>query len=167
MNASDIRDAIKTQAGIIDGNLGNVPVWFDVKEMQEKISTSLYRTKPSGRFQINASVPGERRDRIFRTKKADGSFDLFGVVEVLQIQAASRLREINAESARRSNSQAAELIRGEFKSKTRYVSGYASSTSSFVAPSATEGKIAVQINFGSVSPEVAMKIAAFVNSLEA
>lgn len=167
MNANDIRDAIKTQAGIIDGNLGNVPVWFDVKEMQEKVGSSVYRTKPSGRYQINVSVPGTRRDRIFRTKKADGSFDLFGVVEVLQLQAAARLREINAESARRSNTQAAELIRGEFKSKTRYVSGYASSTSSFVAPSATEGKLAVQINFGSVSPEVAMKIAAFVNSLEA
>jgi hypothetical protein len=167
MNANDIRDAIKTQAGIVNGNLGNVPVWFDVKEMQEKVGSSVYRTKPSGRFQINVSVPGSRRERIFRTKKADGSFDLFGIVEVLQIQAAARLREINAESARQSNVQAAELIRGEFKSKTRYVSGYASSTSSFVAPSATEGKVAVQINFGSVSPEAAMKIAAFVNSLEA
>lgn len=167
MNANDIRDAIKTQAGIIDGNLDNVPVWFDVKEMQEKVGSSVFRTKPSGRFQINVSVPGERRDRIFRTKKADGSFDLFGVVEVLQIQATARKRDINAEATRRSNVEAADLIRSEFKSKTRYVSGYASSTSSFVAPSATEGKVAVQINFGSVSPEVAMKIAAFVNSLEA
>lgn len=167
MNANDIRDAIKTQAGIVNGNLGSVPVWFDVKEMQEKAGSSVFRTKPSGRFQINVSVPGTRRARIFRTKKADGSFDLFGIVEVLQLQATARKRDINAESTRRSNVEAADLIRSEFKSKTRYVSGYASSTSSFVAPSATEGKIAVQINFGSVSPEVAMKIAAFVNSLEA
>ena len=167
MNANDIRDAIKTQAGIVNGNLGSVPVWFDVKEMQEKVGSSVFRTKPSGRFQINVSVPGERRDRIFRTKKVDGSFDLFGVVEVLQLQATARKRDINAEATRRSNVEAADLIRSEFKSKTRYVSGYASSTSSFVAPSATEGKVAVQINFGAVSPEVAMKIAAFVNSLEA
>ena len=167
MNANDIRDAINTQAGIVNGNLGNAPVYFSVKEMQEKVGSSVYRTKPSGRFQINVSVPGSRRDRIFRTKKVDGSFDLFSVVETLQAQAAARVREINAEAARRSNVQAADLLRSEFKSKNRYVSSYIGSTSSFVAPSATEGKVAVQIYFGTVSPEVAMKIAAFVNSLEA
>ena len=167
MNASDIRYSINTGLSIVDGNYSNVPVYFSVKEMQEKVGSSLYRTKPSGRFQINVSVPGERRDRIFRTKKADGSFDLAAVVEAIETQRASRIREINVEATRRSNVEAADLIRTEFKSKSRYVSSYASSTSSFVAPSATEGKVAVQINFGAVSPEVAMKIAAFVNSLEA
>lgn len=171
MNASakiaEIKNLINTAAGIVDGNIDGVWVWYEVKEMQEKVGFSSWKTQPSGRFQINVSHPGERRDRIFRTKKADGSFNVLDVVEAIKSQHRARKSEIDREVARKSNADVAEAIRTSYVGKTKYISSYASSTSTFVAPSSVEGKVAVQINFGSVDPEVARKIMAFVNALEA
>lgn len=164
---TSIRNTILAAAGIAaDGTLDGTSVYFEVKEMQKKGQYSWQRI-PSGRFQINVNIPGVTRDSIFRTKIADGSFNVDDVVKAIKHQVEIKKARKEAENARLANVDVAESIRNEFKSKTKYISSWASSTSSFVAPSATEGKVAVQINFGLVDPEVARKIMAFVTSLEA
>lgn len=164
-----IRESINLAAGITLDGMDGVNVYFSVKEMYEKVGMSSWKTQPSGRFQINVDVPGSRRDRIFRTKKADGSFDINGVVEALKQQAQVLKRRDEQDAARRSNVEAAELIRNDptLKLKNTYLSSYVSSTSSFVAPSSTPGKVSVQIYFGQVDAETAAKILAFAKSLEA
>lgn len=156
-------------AGIVNGSLDGIIVYFGVKQMYERTSTYSSTRVPAGRFQINVSVPGERRDRIFRTKVKDGSYDMAAVVGALRDQARIRKSKQDREAARRSNQNAAELIRNDpaLKLNNTYVSGYASSANSFVAPAPVEGKISVQINFGAVDPETAVKILAFAKSLEA
>lgn len=164
-----IYQEICNAAGIDNGSIDGVFVYFSVKEMRQKVGSSVRKTQPSGRFQINVSVPGERRDRIFRTKVKDGSFDLEAVVDALKTAARIRKAEIDRAAARTANRDAAELIRNDpsLKLTKTYVSAYASSANSFVAPSTVEGLINVQINFGDVTPEVAAKILAFAKSLEA
>lgn len=153
-------------AGIEMGNLNGTPVWFSVKEMREKDGYSSWRTRPSGRYQINVGVPGERRERIFRTKVKDGSYDILGVVDAIKTQARIHKYQKECELARQSNRDAAELIREDIKLKHTYVSGYASSPNTFCAPATTEGKVAVQVYFGNVDPETAVKIFQFAQSLE-
>lgn len=152
-------------AGIVDGMLNGVRVYFTVKEMYDR--NSGYRPQPSGRYQINVSSFGSRRDTIFRTKVKDGSFDILGVIDAVKTQARVRQAEAEREATINMNRDAAEALREKYKFKSRFVSAYTGSAGSFCAPSSVEGKINVQMNFGAVDPEVAEKIFAFVQSLEA
>lgn len=161
-----IYEEIRTAAGIDNGAIADMYVYFSVKEMRQKVGSSVWKTEPSGRFQINVSVPGDR-DRIFRTKVKDGSYDLEAVLGAIRDQVRIRRAAMDREAARTANRDAAEEIRNEYKLTKTHVSAYASSANTFVAPSTVEGLINVQINFGAVSPEVARKIMEFAQSLEA
>lgn len=165
-----IRSTIDEICGIKDGFLEGVRVSYTVKEMYEKVNGSVYRTRPSGRFQINVHPVSYRRgirDTIFRTKKADNSFNVLDVKDAIVAQVNVRKIDQSSEANRISNEAAATELREKFKFKNKYISSYApTSTGSFVAPSVVEGKVAVQINFGQVTPEVAEKILAFAQSLE-
>jgi len=163
----EIENEIKQFAGMVDGRLDGMSVYFSVKEMHERAGSSVYRTRPSGRFQINVSVPGQNRQAIFRTKKKDGTYNIADVVDALKVNAVYRKGEINRASAQAANADVAENIRTTYKLKHSYVSAYARTGDSFCAPSTVVGKVAIQISFGSVTPEVAEKIMAFAKSLEA
>jgi hypothetical protein len=167
---AEIYEAISAVAGIAeDGTLDGVPVYFSVKEMRQRVGSSVWKAEPSGRFQINVDLPGQSRDRIFRTKLKDGSFDLEGVIDALKTSVRIRNAEIKREATRNANKDAAAAIRNDpaLKLNKTYVSGYAASANSFVAPSTVEGLINVQINFGAVDPETAVKILAFAKSMGA
>lgn len=155
-----ILEAIAIAVGETD-----IKPYYTVKEMYMK--TGLYRTEPSGRYQINVSVPGERRDRIFRTKVKDGSFDVMSVADACRDQIRLRRAENERERARTANRDVAKNIRETYKLNHTYVSAYAGSQGSYVAPSTVEGLVTVQLNFGSVTPEKAEAIMAFAKSLEA
>jgi len=162
-----IENKIKEVAGIEGSKLNGVHVYFDVKEMQQRVGSSVWRVQPSGRFQINVNIPTENRPRIFRTKKVDGSFDVLAVVDAIKLQATIRKRQLDAETARRSNEGAADTIREKYKLTKTFVSSYAYKPSSFCVPASIEGFVNVQINFGTVDPATAEKIMAFAQSLEA
>lgn len=157
-----ILEAIAIAVGETD-----IKPYYTVKEMYCRVGSSMYRTEPSGRYQINVSVPGERRDRIFRTKVKDGSFDVMSVADACRDQISSRRAEIARERARANNQDVAKNIRDTYKLNKTYVSSYAGSQGSYVAPSSVEGLVTIQLNFGSVSPEKAEAIMAFAKSLEA
>lgn len=168
MNKEDqIYKDICEVASVENSRLNGTYVYFSVKEMREREGSSVYRTRPSGRYQINVSIPGERRDRIFRTKKADGSYDILNVVDAIKLQARIRKDEADREAARVANKDLAETIRAKYKLQRTYVSAYAGSAGSYCAAAPVEGKLNVQINFGAVDPAVAEKIMAFAQSLEA
>ena len=155
-----ILEAIAIAVGETD-----IKPYYTVKEMYTK--TGLYRSEPSGRYQINVDVPGERRARIFRTKVKDGSFDVMSVADACNDQIRQRRAEQERERARASNQDVAKNIRETYKLHKTYVSAYVGSSGSYVAPSSVEGLVTVQLNFGSVSPEKAEAIMAFAKSLEA
>ena len=157
-----ILEAIAIAVGETD-----IKPYYTVTEMRCRVGHSKYRTEPSGRYQINVSVPGERRDRIFRTKVKDGSFDVMSVADACKDQIRIRLAEQARENARNANKDVAENIRNTYKLNNTYVSSYAGSAGSYVAPSTVEGLVVVQLNFGSISPEKAEAIMAFAKSLEA
>ena len=163
---TEIASQINQAAGIVDYKKDGVYAFFDVKEMYSKAGSSAWKTSATGQFQINVHVPGEKRDRIFRTKIKDGSFDMAGVVNAINDAVGRRKAEKDREAARNANKGAAERIRETYKLGRTYVSSYASSSNSFCAPSSVEGKVVVQLNFGSVDTEVAEKIMAFAKSLE-
>lgn len=154
-------------AGIENGRLDGVPVYFSVKEIRCKTRSSVWKTEPSGRYQINVSVPNARRERIFRTKLKDGSYDILGVVDAIKLAARQRRVEMDRELARQANKDVAESIRSKYKLNKTYVSSYAGSAGSFCAPAPVEGLVNVQINFGAVDPAIAEKIMAFAQSLGA
>lgn len=168
--AIKIKEQIENFCGIEDGKIDGIRVSFEVKEMFEKVPNSVYRTQPSGRFQINirpAVYSPRARDTIFRTKKADNSFSILDVKDAIIAQVNVRKIHQSSEANRISNQAAAEELRQKFTFKNKYIGNYVlSNTGSFVAPSVVEGKVAVQINFGQVTPEVAKKILAFTKSLE-
>lgn len=165
---TQIIDEIKTAAGIVDGRLNGVYVYFSVKEMYERTGSSVWNRKPSGRYQINVATPSfNRRDAIFRTKVKDGSYDLAGVVSALKTLAAANLEELKRGLAREANKDVAKDIREAYPLKQSYVSSYVGSCGSFCAPANVEGLVSVQIHFGNVTPEMAEKILAFAKSLEA
>lgn len=154
-------------AGIVDSKLNGVAVYFSVKEMYERDGSSVYRRRPSGRYQINVSSFGSRRDTIFRTKIKDGSFNMLDVVDAIKAQARFRLAETEREAAKEANKDVAETIRNRFKLTKTYVSAYSGSSGSYCAPAPVKGLLNVQINFGAVDPAIAEKIMAFAQSLEA
>lgn len=166
-----IRAQIEDICNIKNGEIDGVRVSFSVKEMFEKVPSSVYRTRPSGRFQINVHPAEYRRrvrDTIFRTKKADNSFNVLDVKDAIMNQQRVRKDSFNREGVRASNESVATKIRETYPLKGRFVSSYAPTTGGcFLAPSTIEGKVAVQINFGHVTPDVAEKIMAFAQSLEA
>lgn len=164
----EIATQIEQAAGIINGyDLNGVTVYFHVHEMQEKVGHSAYRTQFSGRYQINVPNPYENRDRIFRTKKADGSFDLAGVIEAIKVQyevaAAAQVRH----NTQQSNTDISNELVKEFDSTNFYISKYPSANVSYCAPSTSvEGNVSVQVNFGDVDPDTARKILAFAQSIK-
>lgn len=168
--AIKIKEQIEDFCGIVDGKIDGIYVSFEVKEMFEKVPSSVYRTRPSGRFQINvrpAEYRRRSRDTIFRTKKGTNAFNILDVKEAIMAQIKVKKIIQSSEDNRMSNEAVAAELRDKFKFKTKYISSYApASTDSFVAPSVVEGKVAVQIHFGQVTPEVAERILAFVQTLE-
>lgn len=164
----EIATQIEQAAGIINGyDLNGVKVYFHVHEMREKIGNSAYRTQPSGRYQINVPNPYENRDRIFRTKKADGSFDIAGVVEAIKVQYEAATAAQARQSIQNSNTDISNALVEEFKSTNFYISKYPSANVSYCAPSTSvEGNVSVQVNFGNVDPDTARKILAFAQSIK-
>lgn len=165
MKETEIRIKIEEACGIVDNKIDGTYVFFSVKEMNGKMGSSVYRTIPLGRYQINVDNPYGNRDCIFRTKK-DGSFDLAAVKEAILTQARARRERAQREAAKSANQSRAEAIRNKYPIKSTYVSAYAGSTGSFCAPSTVEGLVQVQISFGSVDPETAEKILAFAQSIK-
>ena len=161
----EIRSKIEEFCGFVDNKIDGIRVYFTVKEMHGKVGSSVYRTQPLGRYQINVNNPYGNRDCIFRTKK-DGSFDLEAIKEAMLDLARARRADKNREAARDANKDMAEALREKYKMKHTFVSGYAGSTGSFCAPSTVEGLVQVQISFGSVDPEIAEKILAFAQSIK-
>ena len=162
----EIREQIIEVAGIVDGKIDGVYVYFHVKEMNTRDRCSVWKVTPSGRFQINVDVPGGGRDKIFRTKLKDGSFDVLGVVDAIKAQVAHTKREREIAATVNMNDAVAEQLRNKYPLKHTYVSAYKGSSSSYVAPSTALGEMYVQINFGSVPPEVAAKIMEFAQSIK-
>jgi hypothetical protein len=165
MKETEIRTQIEEACGIVDNKIDGIYVYFSVKEMIDKIGSSMYRTIPLGRYQINVDNPYGNRDCIFRTKKG-GTFDLEGVKQAILTQARARHEQGKREAAKLANQGVAEAIRNKYPMKNTYVSAYAGSTGSFCAPSTVEGLVQVQISFGSVDPETAEKILAFAQSIK-
>lgn len=165
----EIYQQISDFVGMQNGYLDGAAVYFSVKEMQAKVGGSVWRTAPMGRYQINVPTPSGGRDKIFRTKKADNSFNMLDVADAIKAYAAYRKRMDAAVAARESNRDVAEKIATEAKTNglKKYISSYASARSSYCVPSTEEGLVEVQVNFGAVSPEVARKIMSMVQSLEA
>lgn len=173
MNAS--QDRIKEISATIDKALGadgtgrvdGVYAFYHVKEMYERAGSSVWKTKPSGRFQINVATTSGR-DKIFRTKKSDGSFNLEGVVEAI----SERLEHFKAsqrrQDTREANRNLAEELCEKFRTSKFYVSHYGNvnAVSSQCSPSQNkEGHLNVVINFGDVDAETAEKILALAASL--
>lgn len=137
---------------------------FEVKQMYDR--SLKWRSTPSGRYQINVTSPYGDRPKIFRTKVKDGSYDIDGVVEAIRLTATARKAQQAREQVREANRSEAERVRDAYKLKS-YVSTYASAANSFCAAASTEGMLQVQINFGTVTPEMAEKILAFAQSIGA
>jgi hypothetical protein len=161
--ATEIRAQIEKAAGIIENTINGHAVFFTVKEMYDR--THSWKSTPSGRFQINVGIYGSMRDKIFRTKKKDGSFDLAGVVEALHDQAYARKREKEIADNQKSNESLVQEVLSTYKGK-KYVSQYGGS-GTYCKPSVTPGKVELQVNFGNIDPETAKKILAMVQALEA
>lgn len=166
---NEIYDQICEFVGIKNGCLDGTSVYFSVKEMHAKVGGSVWRTAPMGRYQINVPAPVGGRDKIFRTKKADNSFNMLDVADAIKAYAAYRKRQDAMAAARESNREVAEKIILEAKDRgmKKYISSYASTLSSYCVPASEEGLVNVQINFGAVTPEVARKIMSMAQSLEA
>lgn len=161
------RETLATAVGIDEkGYFDGVYVLWSIKELHAKRNSwDTLRTIPTGKFQVNVTVPGESRQRIFRTNK-HGKFDYASIKAAFEQAVGIKRLALERADARRGNELAAEAMRAKYKSNKRYLSGYASPGSSYVAPSEVAGKLQVQINFGVVDPEVAEKILAFAQSLE-
>lgn len=164
----EIRKQIEEFAGIERGYINGTSVYFSVKEMYSKVNGSVWRREPMGRYQINVPSTYGNRDKIFRTKK-DGSFDMLAVGDAIKAYYTYRKNQDAAMAAREHNRDVVERIREEAKAggMKKHISAYGTIGNTFVAPSSTTGLVDVQINFGSVDPEVARKILAFAQSLEA
>jgi hypothetical protein len=169
----EIATQIEQAAGIINGyDLNGVKVYFHVHEMREKIGNSVYRTQPSGRYQINVPNPYENRDRIFRTKKADGSFNIAGVIEAIKVQYEAAAAAEARRNTQQSNTDISNALVEEFNSTNFYISKYQSGNVSYCAsancaPSTSvEGNVSVQVNFGDVDADTARKILAFAQSIK-
>ena len=162
--AQEIYQQICASANIVQGEVEGQRVQINVKEMRDHRSS--WCTVPSGRYQINVRVPGERRDRIFRTKKDDGSFNMLDIIDAIKVIVRVGKDRERALSARTANTDTAARLREKYSMKNMHLSEYISGSGSHVAPSTTEGKINVLLNFGPVDPAVAEKILAFAQSLE-
>lgn len=164
----EIKKQIEEFTGIERGYIDGTAVYFSVKEMYGKVGGSVWRREPMGRYQINVPSTYGNRDKIFRTKK-DGSFDLLAVGDAIKDYHRYRKTQDAAMAAREYNRDVVERIREEAKAGglKKYISSYSTVGNTFVAPSSTSGLVDVQVNFGSVDPEVARKILAFAQSLEA
>ena len=161
-----IYDTITEAAGLQNGCLNGTRVSFEVKEMWQRTGQSVWLPRASGRFQINVQIPGEKRVRIFRTKKADNSFNVLDVTDAIKLQARVRKAADDGLKVRDSTRQLADALCAETKKigLRNHVSVYGGS--SYCTASNVEGKVALQMNFGVVSPEVAMKVFQFAKSLE-
>jgi hypothetical protein len=165
----EIKKQIEEFVGMERGYINGTAVYFTVKEMYGKVGSSVWRREPMGRYQINVPSAFGNRDKIFRMKK-DGSFDLLAISDAIKAYYSYRKNQDAMMAAREYNRSEAERIRTEAKAGglKKYLSSYgAAHGSSFVTPASTEGLVEVQINFGSITPEQARKVLAFVQSMEA
>lgn len=162
----EIFEQIATFVGMKESRVDGVYVWLSVSEMYSRTSWGS-RDKPMGRYQIKVDMPGKERSKIFRTKKADGSFNIQDVADTIKNVVRIKKAEQARDAAEQSNKAAAEQIRNDYKLKRTYVSAYAGSAGSYVAAAPVEGQVIVQVNFGTVTPDMARKIMAFAQSLEA
>lgn len=162
LTVQSIRQQISELAGLDNGYKNGIPVYFDVCEMQHRISD--WRSKPMGRFQIKVDNRSGGRPTIVRSTK-EGKVDWDKIIAAIDEYVRVRKAEIARENRKASNADIAKAARDSYTGK-RHVSDWSGGACTVIPSSTEEGKMRVQWDFGSCDLEKAKKILAFAQSLE-
>ena len=159
----DVVAKIQTACGMNGYFKDGISIPISITEIAANgTGNSWKRRVPSGRFSISLHT-GSEKNTIFRTKK-DGTIPLSDIATCIDNYVTHKKLSIATNAIKESNVNTANDVRNTYKGK-KYISAY-SGTGSFVTPSTISNEVIVQINYGSVRPEIAEKIFISVRTVE-